>query len=67
MVFKMNPEGTATMLHSFEGTDGMTPYAALVQAANGVLCRRSGRRARLFIGHLLDKVNAFGPQAALRS
>jgi uncharacterized repeat protein (TIGR03803 family) len=34
-VFKINPSGTATTLHSFEGKDGSQPLAGLVQAANG--------------------------------
>ncbi|HUY13019.1 MAG TPA: choice-of-anchor tandem repeat GloVer-containing protein [Terriglobia bacterium] len=34
-VFKITPSGTLTTLHSFDGTDGDYPYAALVQATNG--------------------------------
>jgi uncharacterized repeat protein (TIGR03803 family) len=34
-VFKMTPSGTLTMLHSFDGTDGKRPRAALIQAADG--------------------------------
>src|ERR1022692_2359511 len=36
-VFKITPAGTLTTLHRFNGTDGATPYAWLVQAANGDL------------------------------
>jgi uncharacterized repeat protein (TIGR03803 family) len=37
-VFKVTPEGTLTTLHSFgDGTDGLYPYAGLVQATNGKL------------------------------
>jgi uncharacterized repeat protein (TIGR03803 family) len=34
-VFKITPEGRLTTLHSFDMTDGATPYAGLVQAHNG--------------------------------
>jgi uncharacterized repeat protein (TIGR03803 family) len=34
-VFKITPGGTLTTLHSFDGTDGGWPTAALVQATNG--------------------------------
>ena len=34
-VFKMTPSGTLTTLHSFDGTDGASPYGGLMQAANG--------------------------------
>ena len=34
-VFKITPSGTLTTLHSFVGTDGAGPAAALVQAADG--------------------------------
>ena len=36
-VFEITPNGTLTTLHSFDGTDGSAPAAALVQAANGNL------------------------------
>ena len=36
-VFEITISGTLTTLHSFDGTDGYWPYAALMQAANGVL------------------------------
>jgi uncharacterized repeat protein (TIGR03803 family) len=36
-VFKITPSGALTTLHSFEGTDGVTPEAGLVQATNGNL------------------------------
>lgn len=35
MVFQLTPEGTLTALHSFDGTDGGNPYAALLQSTNG--------------------------------
>jgi len=34
-LFKITPGGTLTTLHSFVGTDGANPYAALVQGADG--------------------------------
>ena len=34
-VFKITPSGTLTTLHTFDGADGLEPYAGLVQAANG--------------------------------
>jgi uncharacterized repeat protein (TIGR03803 family) len=34
-VFKITPSGTLTTLHSFDGTDGEFPSAALVQATDG--------------------------------
>ncbi len=34
-IFKIAPEGTVTTLHTFEGTDGLSPIAGLVQATNG--------------------------------
>lgn len=36
-VFKMTPSGALTTLHSFNGTDGANPAAALVQVLNGDL------------------------------
>jgi uncharacterized repeat protein (TIGR03803 family) len=35
MIFELTPEGTLTALHSFDGTDGGNPYAALLQSTNG--------------------------------
>jgi uncharacterized repeat protein (TIGR03803 family) len=34
-VFKITPAGKLTTLHSFDSTDGETPYGPLVQATNG--------------------------------
>jgi uncharacterized repeat protein (TIGR03803 family) len=34
-VFKINPTGTLTTLHSFDGPDGTSPWGRLVQATNG--------------------------------
>jgi uncharacterized repeat protein (TIGR03803 family) len=34
-VFEMSPAGTFMTLHSFAGSDGMDPYAGLVQATDG--------------------------------
>jgi uncharacterized repeat protein (TIGR03803 family) len=34
-VFKITPSGALTTLHSFDGTDGQLPVAALVQGTNG--------------------------------
>jgi len=34
-VFKVTPAGTLTTLHSFDGTDGSSPQAGLVQATDG--------------------------------
>jgi uncharacterized repeat protein (TIGR03803 family) len=34
-VFKISPAGKLTTLHSFDSTDGSTPYGPLVQATNG--------------------------------
>jgi uncharacterized repeat protein (TIGR03803 family) len=34
-VFKITPQGTLTILHTFGDTDGRGPYAKLVQAADG--------------------------------
>ena len=34
-VFKITPSGTLTTLHSFDGSDGVRPFAALVQATDG--------------------------------
>jgi uncharacterized repeat protein (TIGR03803 family) len=34
-VFKITLGGTLTTLHSFDGTDGSSPYAGLIQATNG--------------------------------
>ncbi len=36
-VFKITPQGVLTTLHSFSGSDGANPYAALVQASDGNL------------------------------
>ena len=36
-VFKMTTNGTVTILHSFDFTDGGLPYGGLVQAKNGYL------------------------------
>ena len=34
-VFKLTPQGSLTVLHSFNSKDGANPYASLIQAANG--------------------------------
>ncbi len=34
-VFKITPGGTLTTLHSFDGTDGLAPLAALLQGTDG--------------------------------
>jgi uncharacterized protein (TIGR03437 family) len=34
-VFQVSPSGTLTTLHSFNGTDGETPYAGLAQGTDG--------------------------------
>jgi uncharacterized repeat protein (TIGR03803 family) len=34
-VFKITPSGSLTTLHSFDGTDGSAPVAALIQGVNG--------------------------------
>ena len=34
-IFKITPAGKLTTLHSFDYTDGITPYGPLVQATNG--------------------------------
>jgi uncharacterized repeat protein (TIGR03803 family) len=34
-VFRITPEGTLTTLHSFDGTDGSSTQAGLIQASNG--------------------------------
>jgi uncharacterized repeat protein (TIGR03803 family) len=34
-IFKINPGGTLTTLHSFDGSDGADPVAGLVQGADG--------------------------------
>jgi uncharacterized repeat protein (TIGR03803 family) len=36
-VFRITPEGTITVLHSFDGTDGALPFSTLVQGQNGNL------------------------------
>jgi uncharacterized repeat protein (TIGR03803 family) len=36
-VFKISPTGTLTTVHTFEGTDGSTPFDTLVQATDGNL------------------------------
>jgi uncharacterized repeat protein (TIGR03803 family) len=34
-IFKITPAGKLTTLHSFDSTDGITPYGPLVQSTNG--------------------------------
>jgi uncharacterized repeat protein (TIGR03803 family) len=36
-VFTMTPDGALTTLHSFDGTDGANPFAAVVQDTDGTL------------------------------
>lgn len=36
-VFRLTPSGTLTTLHSFNGTDGLSPVGGLVQSPNGKL------------------------------
>jgi len=36
-VFKISPTGTLTTLHSFDGTDGSTPFDTLIQGTDGNL------------------------------
>jgi uncharacterized repeat protein (TIGR03803 family) len=38
-VFKITSGGTLTTLHSFDATDGGSPFAALIQATNGTFYR----------------------------
>jgi len=35
-IFQITPSGTLTTLHSFDGTDGSTPYSGVMQATNGI-------------------------------
>jgi uncharacterized repeat protein (TIGR03803 family) len=37
MIFKITEAGVFSTIHSFEGSDGAYPYAALMQASNGLL------------------------------
>ncbi len=36
-IFKITPAGVFTSLHSFDATEGATPYAGLIQATDGYL------------------------------
>ncbi|HKT87402.1 MAG TPA: choice-of-anchor tandem repeat GloVer-containing protein [Candidatus Sulfotelmatobacter sp.] len=42
MVFKITPTGKLTMLHSFSSGDGSSPFAGLMQAADGLLYGTTG-------------------------
>jgi len=44
-VFQITANGTFTTLHAFNGSDGSSPNAALVQAANGTLYGTTARGA----------------------
>jgi uncharacterized repeat protein (TIGR03803 family) len=35
-IFKINPQGVLTVLHSFSGSDGSNPIGGLIQASNGL-------------------------------
>jgi uncharacterized repeat protein (TIGR03803 family) len=37
VVYRLSRSGALTVLHSFSGADGISPYTSLTQAANGVL------------------------------
>ncbi|MGA2373128.1 MAG: choice-of-anchor tandem repeat GloVer-containing protein [Candidatus Korobacteraceae bacterium] len=59
-VFKITSSGTLTTLHSFDGTDGNGPEAALVQASDGnsattreAVGRKPRRQDSAFYQHLL--------------
>ena len=36
-IFKITPDGSATSIHSFNGSDGAYPYSGLLEGTNGIL------------------------------
>jgi uncharacterized repeat protein (TIGR03803 family) len=47
-VFKMTPNGNLTVLHSFDGSDGDTPYAGLIQSGSDFFGTTSGNATNNF-------------------
>ena len=50
-VFKINPSGTETVLHSFTNTDGAHPYAGLVLGKQRCTVRHNGGWGRFWLRH----------------
>lgn len=49
-VFKITPEGVLTTLHSFDTTDGSSPYAGLMQGTDGIFYGNTQMGADLSCG-----------------
>ncbi|MBI2833559.1 MAG: hypothetical protein HYX76_03925, partial [Acidobacteria bacterium] len=68
-VFKVTPDGTLTVLHRFNVTDGAQPEGTLVQAADGTLygttttggTKRLGTIFKIPTGGALTTLHAFAP------
>ena len=65
-VFKMDPSGSLTTLHSFSGRDGWDPEAALIQAADGSFYGTTRRGGTSLSGSIF-KVDASGTVTTLHS
>ncbi len=47
-IFRLTPSGIFTILHSFSGPDGSSPYGALIQASDGNLYGTTSRGGPLY-------------------
>jgi len=60
-VFRITPRGTLTTLHSFDGSDGYSPYAGLIRAADGSFygTTASGTVFQITAGGVLTTLHRF--------
>jgi uncharacterized repeat protein (TIGR03803 family) len=66
-VFKINPRGRVTTLHTFDGTDGANPFARLVQGTDGNFYgTTAGGGANLYYGTVF-KITPGGTLTTLHS
>ena len=60
-VFQITPGGTLTTLHSFNGIDGNTPYAGLVQGTDGNFYGTTGSGGSRNVGTIFRLSMGLGP------
>src|SRR6266540_7562525 len=55
VVYRMDKAGTVTVLHTFTGPDGRTPWAALVQGPGRPVVRFHGCRGSVRVGRAVPR------------